>query len=705
MAPETSGEPALPVVRLPLQLGLSSNAGVASAAIPLLVGVLAFLFVIVGLMSEPDRLREIVIDAGARFAAGAIIIVVCVPGALLIVYAISRLRGAVRMRPSDIILDERGVMVSGGPHGGTRMSWSELCPPFAEVEATRAERLKPLRILLHGPTRLLASVFLRSPELAVSPRSEVTVWRLWLHRAGGRICVAEADSETEARSMEAAASSIVAVEEGRRHVVSTPQLEVELLTCPRCGAPGALEDVERLLCSSCGASMDVPAALRARAAAAMLVKESRRRAAAVASKLLSQPTGEQLNSRLWTIWITMLVFPPLAFLVWLFHRELGLGAPWGLASPQLVLFSPIAAVGGMFLLGRLLLVSRRALQLLTLGFGALAPTRDGAPPRCRRCHGPLSAPRVGGATSCGYCGSDNLVGIDLRPEVDRARAESQTFDEVLDARRRSLWRWGVAALVSLALMGTAAAATGSYGLGLLRASQAQSRACDGGDMAACAWLFERNQRRGQRRELRAEVYRRPCELGHAEACHQLARRYETGNALRKDRAQAAAYYEMACRRGAHGPACTSLGLLVSEDAGGEEARTAAMRYFELACGAESAAGCYHLGRSHAAGEGGAGSFARAAAYFERACEAGYADGCAGLGELFLAGEGVPQSDGRAATLYQRACDEGSAMGCENLAELYREGRGVERAHSRARHFTIRACDLGLESACRRIGRN
>ena len=107
--------------------------------------------------------------------------------------------------------------------------------------------------------------------------------------------------------------------------------------------------------------------------------------------------------------------------------------------------------GFFFARGRL--ADRGALQLLTLGFGALAPAREGQPSRCRMCQGPLPETGLGGVTPCRYCAAENIVGIDLRPSVDQARSEQSNFDQALRARKREKRLWMTLSLVAwLALL-------------------------------------------------------------------------------------------------------------------------------------------------------------------------------------------------------------------------------------------------------------
>ncbi len=90
--------------------------------------------------------------------------------------------------------------------------------------------------------------------------------------------------------------------------------------------------------------------------------------------------------------------------------------------------------------------------MLTLGFGALAPTRDGEPSRCRRCQGPLPHAGIGGVAPCAYCGAENIVGLDLRPSLDPARTEQHGFDTALTTRAKEKRLWAVLTGVALATL-------------------------------------------------------------------------------------------------------------------------------------------------------------------------------------------------------------------------------------------------------------
>jgi hypothetical protein len=208
----------------------------------------------------------------------------------------------------------------------------------------------------------------------------------------------------------------------------------------------------------CGAQVPLPDDVRGQAAATKSQSPERSRTGEIMARLRDQPRAARANA-----WLLVLSF--LMFGAW----PLG----WGLIAFRvlddgfqltdvLFLALPFAAVLAGFFLARARLADRGALQLLTLGFGALAPARDGEPSRCRRCQGPLPAAGLGGVTRCRYCAAENIVGIDLRPSVDQARAEQSGFDDALRARRKEKTLWTTLSLVATVALLCWAGGTAAY---------------------------------------------------------------------------------------------------------------------------------------------------------------------------------------------------------------------------------------------------
>jgi hypothetical protein len=411
------------LARLPLQIGTTATWSAGRAA--------AVLFPGLAIIGAAISLAASVHDPRAA-------IFFLLPGVLLIVYAVSHIVGAVRNRASDVLLTANGLVVDGGRLHRSSLPWRELSQPFAEVEETTVRRLTLKTILL-----VVLSVMARRAFVS-NVREPVRVWRLHVHHAGRRLTVAETDRPIERDSMQAAAASVCAVVSGQRYVAQAPAVAAGIVCCNQCGAPAVPDDAPWVPCAYCRAQVILPSNVRGQAAATKHQSQERSRTAEIIAKLRDQPRATRANR-----WL--LVLSCLMFGAW----PLG----WGLiafsvlsdgfqATDLLFLLLPFAAVLAGFFFARARLADRGSLQLLTLGFGALAPARQGQPSRCRRCQGPLPEAGLGGVSRCRYCSAENIVGIDLRPVVDQARAEQDSFDRALESRRREKALWTTLSIVA-----------------------------------------------------------------------------------------------------------------------------------------------------------------------------------------------------------------------------------------------------------------
>jgi len=420
---------------LPLQIGTTSTWSAGRAAATLFPG-LAIIGAAVGVM--------------AMVHIGKLGLFIAVPGVLLVVYAVGHVVSAIRNRASDVMLLSNGLVVHGGRLHGSAVPWGELTPPFAEVEETSVRRLTLKTISL-----IVLSIMIETP-LVRGAREPVRVWRLHIHHRGERHMVAETDRDIERDSMQAAAASVCAVVAGQRYVAHAPAVAAKIVSCGRCGGPAVPDDAPWVPCVYCGAQVALPDDVRGQAAATKQT-QGRSRTAEIIARLRNQPRAGRANA--WLLVLSFLMFGawPLGWGA-IAYRVLDDGFQ---ATDLLVLALPFAAVLAGFFLARGRLADRGALQLLTLGFGALAPVREGQPSRCRRCQGPLPEAGLGGVTQCRYCSAENIVGIDLRPSVDQTRSEQNGFDQALKARSREKRLWltlsFVAALALLCWVGGTAA--------------------------------------------------------------------------------------------------------------------------------------------------------------------------------------------------------------------------------------------------------
>ncbi len=421
------------LARLPLQIGTTSawSAGRSAAALfPGFALVAVTIYLAVHITTYDIRLVA---------AVGAVAV-------MLILYAVGHLRTAVRTRASDVLLLGDGLSVDGGELHGARVGWSELTPPYAEIEDTTVRRITMVNILW------LVLTILAKKNMGGEATSAVQVWRLHLHQGGARRLIAETDRPIERDSMAAAAASVSAVVTGQRYVAEAPTIAARMLTCGGCGAAAVPDDTASVTCTYCNAKVQVSPDIRAQAAASKTLSSSRGTTTAMIAKLREQPRAAQTN--VWLLVLTVLMFGawPLGWGLIAFRVLAD-----GFQLPDLFcLLLPFAAVVSGFFLARARLADRGALQLLTLGFGALSPERHGQPSRCRRCLGPLPDAGIGGVAQCRYCAAENIVGLDLRPTVDSARTEQATFDVALKKRaeERRLWTT-LTAVAALVLVGWA----------------------------------------------------------------------------------------------------------------------------------------------------------------------------------------------------------------------------------------------------------
>jgi hypothetical protein len=418
--PRSQGEGVLAV--LPLQIGTTATWSAGRAAATLFPGVA----IIGGAVAVVASIHSV-----------KLALVIAVPGGLFIAYALGHMLGAIRNRASDVMLLTSGLVVEGGRLHGSTMPWGELTAPYAEVEETSVRRITLKTIGL-----IVLSIVIESP-LVAGAREPVRVWRLHVHHRGQRRTVAETDRAIERDSMQAAAASVCAVVSGQRYVAQAPAVAARIVSCSRCGGPTVPDDAPAVACVYCGAQVPLPDDVRGQAAATK-AKQGQSRTAEIIARLRKQPRAGRANAWLLVLAILMFGAWPLGWGL-IAYRVLDDGFQ---ATDLLFLTLPFAAVLAGFFLARGRLADRGALQLLTLGFGALAPVREGQPSRCRRCQGPLPVAGLGGVTPCRYCAAENIVGIDLRPSVDQARSEQNNFDQALQARKREKRLWLTLSLVA-----------------------------------------------------------------------------------------------------------------------------------------------------------------------------------------------------------------------------------------------------------------
>ena len=317
-------------------------------------------------------------------------------------------------RPSDLWCDDDGVHIEGGRFDGVTLSWA-LVGPSLRVEESD-ER-----------TELYIDMF----------------------------CIAQAEAPAERASLHQLHQSLASAVPGAALIAPAPSSAAQLVTCPTCGTPIVPSDAETTRCRGCDSDVPMPPALRQRVRGDRDLVEAGRRADALRVALRQQRRATRTAHLFVIAGVLML-------LAWLVPVVIGVIAAsratlGGWSALDLALVAPLL-MGGIYVVLRRLVADRFALRLITVGFAARAPDKVGEPSRCRACGAPLPAAVGRMLTACAYCRAENVLGIDLRGEAQRSRAELGSLDEALALRAAEVTRWaglvplGMAALVLAAVL-------------------------------------------------------------------------------------------------------------------------------------------------------------------------------------------------------------------------------------------------------------
>lgn len=245
----------------------------------------------------------------------------------------------------------------------------------------------------------------------------------------------EARLEAEGLRLRIAAHLGVAGERG----FATP--EVTSLPCPSCGAPVAPGDADRATCAHCGASVELPGAVRSLRETTLAEAAERARVEAIVAAIGERPgvlEGVLAQAP------ALLLVPLLPATLFFYGLVLGslvadvttaaapfLGADLldtGFALP--IAFALAAIPAAVSLRSALHVREARALEEVRLRAGAMLlarpPEHEGGASACRGCGAPLEVPRAAPHVRCAFCGTHNLVDPPLALRVamrDFARIE------------------------------------------------------------------------------------------------------------------------------------------------------------------------------------------------------------------------------------------------------------------------------------------
>jgi uncharacterized Zn finger protein (UPF0148 family) len=411
--------------------------------------------------------------------------------ALLVVVGLLGLAGALLLlvlaylaRASDAVLAPDALHIEGGAHGGVSLHWHELA--HVELRGTR-----------------------RPDEQDLS---------LWVRtKQGQELCLAEAARELEKDSVRALHETLLGVL-GASGGDAPPR--ADLARCPQCGAPLSPTDQPSVRCGACGTISPTPAALRERVAAQRQIEATAGSTSEAVGRLLAQPGARRAvvgllaaSAASGAVWAT----------VFASFFSVGYGELGGFEIGSGI-FCGLTAAFASFAFARISIARRRALLVLCTGFGARPARAPGEAPGCRECGAPLPT-TAGVVARCVYCGAESVLGVNVRPLLERTKRHATNIAALLATqdRERKDWRHlGIGAAV-VALLG-------------------------GG------WLVVHAE---VAREFVAT--REQCEDGDAEACFRTGSDYALGVSVAKDEEKAVGYFERACDDD-HAEACGDLGL-------------------------------------------------------------------------------------------------------------------------------------------------
>ncbi len=408
-----------------------------------------------------------------------------------------------RYRPSDLVIEERGVRIVGGGRHGFTAAWAGIAQTPCEVK-TSERMVITIRGLIaalfesdldehfyrfHLGSELVAETdSLREAdsfrEIAAamaeraSPPTDADLTREVVAAAAHEKAAHDDDDDddddehdddndddndddddepmaTDRRARKrhrdkarrhAAAETERATAAARRAAPTGPAPEIAIVTCAGCGAAVAPCDADEAVCAYCATRIPIPAELRVRVRAVAHLTAQARRAEGVVVKLLDQPSARATTKWIAASTVFIVAAWPLSVGMYVdLARAHRLTVELGVCLAAL----PFLLVLDGFFLSRLRLVDRVALRSLALTFAARAPAREGGPPGCRACLGPLPALTTT-VIDCAYCGAANVTRVDLRGRARKTELSAASLEQALRGHQRERLGWRLATIVGAA---------------------------------------------------------------------------------------------------------------------------------------------------------------------------------------------------------------------------------------------------------------
>ena len=209
--------------------------------------------------------------------------------------------------------------------------------------------------------------------------------------------------------------------------------------------------------------------------------------------------------------------------------------------------------------------------------------------------------------------------------------------------------------------------------------------------------------------LAASLYRKAANAGDASAMYSLAKMYERGRGVAKNRTEAMQWYRKAAKNGdvnarnklaSLQPAAKSADELYKTGfaAYGRRDYPAALTALRAAAAKGNADAMHRLGYMYEDGIGVASDKTEAVRWYRKAVDRSHIKAMLKLAWLYQTGSGTAKNLPEAFRLYRRAADKGNAAAMFNVGIFYQNARGVARSLTQAALWYQSAAAKGETSA-------
>jgi RNA polymerase sigma factor RpoD-like protein len=195
---------------------------------------------------------------------------------------------------------------------------------------------------------------------------------------------------------------------------------------------------------------------------------------------------------------------------------------------------------------------------------------------------------------------------------------------------------------------------------------------------------------------------RAAKQGDASAQNDLGFKYQYGQGVLQNYAEAVKWYRKAAEQG-YADAQNNLGVMYDAGQGVDQNYAEAVNWYRKSAEQGYASAQYNLGLKYEYGQGVPQNYAEAMTWYRKSAEHGYADAQNNLGEMFYYGKGVQQNYAEAVKWYQKAAEQGHSYAQYNLGYMYQYGQGVQQNYAEAVKWYRKSAEHGRADAQNNLG--